>query len=368
MSVFWRKNRKCWAYQFQRRKQTCYASGFQTKREAARAEAVAREILRRGKSNLNTPTFRELTLNYLTKLNTYHTKLWANQARWKINKYFKPLFDLEVDAITSADIQTILSQLRATKKPRTLNELRRILNAIFNLGVRNELITRNPIKNVPPFPIDDVPKYIPPESHLLKVLQLASAEQMAHLLFMKNTMCRLSSSKKVTWNDISFEERWVILSTRKKRGGGERRWKVPINSELLPVLKWLKQNSTSKYLFPNAVGKEQTKYPTYLRDLCDKAGVKRFAFHSIRHYAATLAANRNAPLTGIQEVLGHEDASTTSIYLQSLGETMRSTVETLVTKPAPVDNGQDIGQDFSEISKIFHAKSRRLLHGQPEEN
>lgn len=330
MSVYWRKERKCWAYEFRRKKQTHKGSGFQTKREAARVEAETRELLRSGKLKTTSPTFRELALTYLKKLNTYHTQAWANQVHWKLNRYFKPLFNLEADSITNGEIQKILLNLKTKKKPATLNEYRKIVNAIFNLGIKNNLIATNPIKFFPPFPQDDPPRYIPSESDFLKVLGAATPQQKAHLLFMKNTMCRIGASRNVTWTDVNFEERWVMLKTRKKRGGAERRWKVPLNSELLKLLTELKQHSTSEYLFPNDEGNHQRQYPRYLPRLCKTARVKPFSFHCIRHFAATIAASRNAPITAIQAILGHEDISTTSIYLQSLDDSVRSTVETLV--------------------------------------
>jgi len=330
MSVFWRIERKCWAYEFQRKKQTYKESGFQTKREAARAEAEARALLRSGKSKSSTPTFRELTLTYLNKLNTYHTEAWANQVRWKVNRYFKSLFNLEADSITSGEIQKILLNLKTKKKSATLNEYRKIVNAIFNLGIKNNLIVNNPIKFLPPFPEDDTPKYIPTEADFLKVLQVAAPDQKAHLLFMKNTMSRIGASRNVTWTDINFQERWVALKTRKKRGGAERRWKVPLNRELFKILSDLKQHSTSEYPFPNSDGNRQRQYPRYLSGLCKKAGVKPFTFHCIRHFAATVAASKNAPITAIQAILGHENITTTSIYLQSLDDSLRNAVETLV--------------------------------------
>ena len=330
MSSFWRKDRKCWAYEFQYKKQPYRGSGFQTKKAAARAEADARELLRSGKFRTAIPTFRELAVDYLKKLNTYHTKAWAKQVRWKLNRYFKTLFELEADSITAQAIQRILLDLNGKKKPATLNEYRKILNAIFNLAIKNNLISDNPIKYLPPFPEDDTPKYIPPEGDFLKVLQAATPDQRAHLLFLKNTMCRIGASRNATWSDVNFEERWVTLKTRKKRGGSERRWKVPLNSELIKVLTELKQRSTSEYIFPNKDNNHQKQYPRYLRGLCKQAGVKPFTFHCIRHFAATVAANRNAPLTAIQTILGHEDIATTSIYLQSLDETVRSTAESLV--------------------------------------
>ena len=332
MNVFWRKDRKCWAYEFQHKKQPYRESGFQTKKAAARAEAEARGLLRSGKFRTSIPTFRELAVDYLKKLSTYHTQAWANQVHWKLNRYFKSLFNLDSDSITAGTIQRILLDLNGKKKPATLNEYRKILNAIFNLGMRNNLITDNPIKYLPPFPQDDTPKYIPPVTDFFKVVQVATPEQKAHLLFMKNTMCRIGASRNVMWNDVNFEERWVMLKTRKKRGGSERRWKVPLNSELVKVLTELKQRSTSEYIFPNKDNNHQKQYPRYLRRLCKKAEIKPFTFHCIRHFAATVAANRNAPLPAIQTILGHEDIATTSIYLQSLDETVRSAAESLVNQ------------------------------------
>lgn len=366
MSVFWKKSRKYWEYEFQWRRDTYYGAGFQTKREAIRAEEARRQALRSGKSSLTCPPFRQLALDYLKKLDTYHTQLWANQARWKINRYFKPLFNIEADAIKSTDIRDLLWELKGKKKPRTINELRRILYAIFNLGINNELISNNPVKKIPLFPIDDTPKYIPPEKDLLKVLEAATPQQRAHLLFVKNTMCRVSASRNVTRSDVNLKERWVVLKTRKKRGGGEKRWKVPINGELRPVLASLMKDSAGDYLFPNADGSQRTKYPRYLKDLCKRAEVKPFTFHAIRHYGATRASSKKAPIRGIQAMLGHENISTTSIYLQSLDETTRSVADTLMTRRnKSVDNDQDFSRKMSKTRvKSRHTARREITQNQ----
>ncbi|TMA66068.1 MAG: hypothetical protein E6J73_04515, partial [Deltaproteobacteria bacterium] len=62
----------------------------------------------------------------------------------------------------------------------------------------------------------------------------------------------------------------------------KRRWKVPLNSELIKVLAELKQRSMSEYIFPNKDNNHQKQYPRYLRGLCKQAGAKPFTFHCIR--------------------------------------------------------------------------------------
>ncbi len=56
-----------------------------------------------------------------------------------------------------------------------------------------------------------------------------------------------------------------------------------------------------------------------MRDLCKAAGVRHFGFHALRHYVARmLVEGGNANLGDIQVLYGHQNATTTDIYLKSL--------------------------------------------------
>lgn len=57
----------------------------------------------------------------------------------------------------------------------------------------------------------------------------------------------------------------------------------------------------------------------FLTTLCRNVGVPRFTYHHLRHYTASALAEAGMPLTAIQAILGHEQATTTNIYLQDLG-------------------------------------------------
>ncbi len=49
------------------------------------------------------------------------------------------------------------------------------------------------------------------------------------------------------------------------------------------------------------------------------AGVREMGYHALRHQQASELADRGESLPYIRDFLGHEDISTTSLYLQSLG-------------------------------------------------
>ncbi|HEB70332.1 MAG TPA: hypothetical protein ENI88_12035 [Desulfobulbus sp.] len=46
-----------------------------------------------------------------------------------------------------------------------------------------------------------------------------------------------------------------------------------------------------------------------------------FHYHALRHASASMMDNNQVPLGAIQRVLGHENRSTTEMYLHSLGNT-----------------------------------------------
>ena len=60
-----------------------------------------------------------------------------------------------------------------------------------------------------------------------------------------------------------------------------------------------------------------------MKTLCKKAGVRYFRFHALRHFGASMLDQARVPISSIQQILGHENRTTTEIYLHSIGEAER---------------------------------------------
>lgn len=145
---------------------------------------------------------------------------------------------------------------------------------------------------------------------------------------------RTSEVLSMTWEDVNFEQRWVRLWTRKRRGGELQGDKLAITDTLYDLLKRRYENrdKSTAYVFHNDDGTRltyiQKRYT--MKKLCRKAGVKVFGFHAIRHhFASILAYSGKASLNQIQKMLRHRRTTTTDNYIKTLDPQLRQVANVL---------------------------------------
>jgi integrase len=208
------------------------------------------------------------------------------------------------------------------------------LKALYNWCIRQELLMKNPCNNIESYPEQTKAKYVPPAEDINKVLLAADGEDMDLILTLYHTAGRTSEVLKLTWEDVNFEQRWVRLWTRKRRGGELQGDKLAMTDTLYEVLKrrWDNRNKTTPYVFHNADGQRYTyiqKRDT-MKKLCRKAGVKVFGFHAIRHHVASILADSGkASLSQIQKMLRHRRTTTTDNYIKTLDPQLRQVANVL---------------------------------------
>ncbi len=112
----------------------------------------------------------------------------------------------------------------------------RYLRALFNFGRKQELLETDPTQGLEFLPVEKRVKYIPSKEDVAKVLLAADPDTQDYLTVSKETMARVREVNRLTWQDVDFEGRVIILYTRKKKGGHLTPRKIPMTTKLYNTL------------------------------------------------------------------------------------------------------------------------------------
>jgi integrase len=86
------------------------------------------------------------------------------------------------------------------------------------------------------------------------------------------------------------------------------------------------------WLFPSGAGTpyhDRNLLRRKVWPVCDRLGIARFGWHTLRHTFSTFGGNSGVPLPVMQSLLGHTSAETTMLYMHPLAEPQREAVEKL---------------------------------------
>lgn len=343
---------KGWRYDFTLKGIRYTGAWFKTRSEAKQAEAARKEEIKNP-----TPEETQIGMGFLELVNRRldHVQVYSSEGQYKdytymARKWAQKWGELNCQAISIDMLQAFIFE-RNKVSPYTANQELRYLKALFNFGIKRGWISSNPTQGIPFLPVEKRMKYIPPEEDVLKVIQAADPDTQDYLWTIKETLGRMGEINRLTWADVNLDERYVVLYTRKKRGGHLTPRKVPMTSRLYEILsrRWQTRYAEKPWVFWQRYWdrkkKEWVEGPyqdrkRIMRTLCQETGVRYFRFHALRHLGASILDQANVNLGSIQRILGHENRTTTEIYLHSIGEAEREAMKV-----------------FERVSKISHTNS-----------
>jgi len=260
------------------------------------------------------------------------------------NEQGKPVVDpaARVETLASGMVLRVLQTQFEKRSGYAANKDRKNLVAAWNWGVRYRAMPQPNPCLVDKFPEQRVPRYVPPEEDFWKIYELTSGQDQVMLTAFLYLGARRGEIFRLAWEDVDFANCRIRLSTRKRQGGTlEYDW-LPMTKELKKQLLWWWEARTfkrSEYVFVceegydfcrDHYGKPFQYRHQFMKRLCERAKVKPFGFHGIRHLTASILFRLGHPVSVIQAILRHQSASTTERYLKSLGlEETRSALESL---------------------------------------
>lgn len=148
-----------------------------------------------------------------------------------------------------------------------------------------------------------------------------NARNQAMIEVMYGTGLRVSELVNLKLNELHLTSKMISTT-----GKGSKERIVPINDYASKILReyiinyrplLLKKGKDQSYVFLNNLGEPLSRQSFFLilKRLAKEAGIeKEISPHTLRHSFATHLLERGTDLRYIQEMLGHEDISTTQIY------------------------------------------------------
>jgi integrase/recombinase XerD len=145
---------------------------------------------------------------------------------------------------------------------------------------------------------------------------------------------RVSEMIQLKISDLFFEEGFIRVI-----GKGNKQRFVPINSYTIKLIDLYKNHIRSKIqaqkgfedtLFLNRRGKQISRNMVFmiLKDLVKRSNIsKNVSPHTFRHSFATHLLENGADLRAIQQMLGHENITTTEIYMHVDKSHLKTVVE-----------------------------------------
>ncbi|MDD2864958.1 MAG: tyrosine-type recombinase/integrase [Methylococcales bacterium] len=268
------------------------------------------------------PLFREFVLDsYLPW--AYANKISADSDESKIRIHLLPVFgNVRIDQINAQSLQRYIDQLKLTHTPATCNRHLSLLSRLLKMAVQFGMIAKNPAVGIRKAQENNERHRFLSGDEIARFLDALAKDEnpiaAAFLEFLLYTGVRRSEALNAKWENVDmFKKVWFI--PRSKNGKHRH---VILNAKALELLKRLQH--INPYLFPGKLEGKPLNNPQkcFIRTL-ERAGIKDFRIHDLRHTHASIAINNGASLYEVQHLLGHSQTKTTSRYAHLADETLR---------------------------------------------
>lgn len=253
-----------------------------------------------------------------------------------LEDFFKT-FNGSIESCTKKDILAYISSINGLEVS-TVNRHISSLKSFFNYLVDESIIKVSPMEEVSSLKkTKKLPKYLS-ISEVNKLLNIPLNSEFdyrnkAMLELMYATGLRVSELVSIEYSNIDFENSIIRIN-----GKGKKERIIPLGevaSYYLKVYlsdyrsKLLKRN-TYNQVFLNNHGNPITRqgFNYILENIRELTGItKEITPHVLRHSFATHLLEGGADIRSIQEMLGHENISTTNIYTEVVNDVLRSNYE-----------------------------------------
>ena len=272
----------------------------------------------------------------------------------------------------------VFNRMEASYAGSTIRQTYIAMGTMFRAAVMNDILIKHPMNGVrytkPVRAVDDIKFLTVDEQEKFMEVARQSHNYRQYLLLLE-TGLRTSELIGLTWDAIDWEKRTLTINKALEYRYDQHCWRagppkskksyrtIPLTAKAYNVLlecygeryerkeaeimscclEYIDRRTGEKntlfmhdLVFVNWRTGEPAKnssYDTHLYKLCDKAGIKHFCMHALRHTYATRAIEYGMPPKTLQKLLGHASIKTTmDRYVHVSEDFMLSAVRIFETK------------------------------------
>lgn len=328
-----------WYYSFKFQDNRYLKRGFDTKREATIAESEKRvelENFGQLEKRIKLDTFCEL---YLLDLKNKESVATHKKAMTIINKYIlSNLKNKYLDEYKARDIYEWQNKILSLDLSDTYTHvIDARMRALFNHAIKFSTIHKSPCAGV---------KTIGKQNRDLKehafwtiddwkcINDFGSVEFEAFMSVLFYTGMRIGEVMGLTWSDINFEEKKIIMNKQRLRTGEITKTKTGsvivfmVNDKLIETLNKYKGSLLEKQEFLFNMNRDS--YRRKMKKLEELYDLPHIRIHDMRHSHATLLINNDVNIHVIAERLGHSSTKTTErVYAHLYEDNKKQVVDLL---------------------------------------
>lgn len=252
--------------------------------------------------------------------------------------------------------QNVLNQMSSRYSNSVIAQTRLVMRMMFDSAVENELLYKNPVTKSVKCTAGRNPKEmraltIDEQKLFLETIKGTNNYNQYALLL--QTGLRTGEMIGLRWTDVDFEKRVLHIRRTMEYRHSAGEWKIgdpktknsireiPLTQEAVNILKNQKEKLISMDIksteFPDNVflckDGTPTKNSAYDSDLfyyCDKAKIKRFSMHVLRHTFATRCIESGMRPKTLQMILGHSNIGVTmNLYVHVTDEEKAREVQSI---------------------------------------
>jgi integrase len=248
------------------------------------------------------------------------------------NIILKRFADVNVESMTTLDLQNLQTDLQKT--PYRANRTRSLLHKMFKLAISWGWRLDNPVTGVSKYKEFKRHRWLDDEEvkRLFDVLETYHNQSVANIVrLLLLTGSRYNEVVSATWDQFDVEKGvWTKPAHSTKQRTMQH---VPLSSAVIEMLKDMKDEAESVFLFPGKVpGKPMKDIKKAWHTIRTRAGFPDVRIHDLRHTHASHLVSSGLSLSIVGKLLGHTQASTTQRYAHLADEPLRQAAELFGSK------------------------------------